>query len=230
MRSCCSTGRTRRHHLPHRHRPLRDGVTFTREDARALPSEDYETYGCEDPRIALIDGTYYLTYTGWDRRPARLCLATSTDLRAWTKHGPLSDDSTRSRPWTRAGSTGRRPGIVPQRMHGKWSMCFGEGAISWATSDDLILEAGHARHRAETLRTGTWDEALVEIGASVTDNGLLLFLTNGATRSVHDDAARRRRLPRRGRSRSTRTSRRRSSPACRSRGFARRPSRKRTRL
>ena len=38
---------------------------------------------------------------------------------------------------------------------------------------------------------GTWDEALVEIGTSpvVTDNGLLLFLTNGATRVVHDDGS-----------------------------------------
>ena len=39
-----------------------------------------------------IDGTYYLTYTGWDRTSAQLCLATSTDLFTWTKHGPLFPD------------------------------------------------------------------------------------------------------------------------------------------
>src|SRR5690606_31565101 len=54
----------------------RDGVNFTREDEPILsPVEDYERYGCEDPRIARIDGTYYLTYTGWDRHSAQLCLA-----------------------------------------------------------------------------------------------------------------------------------------------------------
>jgi len=35
----------------------RDGVNFTREDQPILsPAEDYERYGCEDPRIARIDG------------------------------------------------------------------------------------------------------------------------------------------------------------------------------
>ncbi|MET9270900.1 hypothetical protein [Kribbella sp. NPDC003557] len=55
---------------------------------------DYERYGCEDPRVVLVDGTYYLTYTGWDRHTAWLCLATSTDLRRWDKHIHLatSDD------------------------------------------------------------------------------------------------------------------------------------------
>lgn len=172
-----------------------DGVTFTREDAPILsPSEDYERFGCEDPRIALIDGTYYLTYTGWDRRSAQLCLATSTDLRTWTKHGPLFDDfdtfktmDPRGFNWSKAGV------IVPQRMHGKWWMYFGEGAIYWATSDDLIhWTPGTADTEPMYSPTpGTWDEALVEIGTSpvLADNGLLVFLTNGATRTVHDDGS-----------------------------------------
>ena len=56
------------------------------------PSEDYDRYGVEDPRVTEVDGTYYLTYSGWDRQTALLCLATSTDLRTWTKHGPLFPD------------------------------------------------------------------------------------------------------------------------------------------
>nr|WP_269451882.1 hypothetical protein [Tessaracoccus coleopterorum] len=57
----------------------------------------------------MIDGTYYLTYTGWDRRSAQLCLATSTDLHTWNRHGPSSPTSTPSPPSTPAGSGGRRP-------------------------------------------------------------------------------------------------------------------------
>lgn len=171
----------------------RDGVTFTREDAPILsPVEDYERYGCEDPRIAVIDGTYYLTYTGWDRHSAQLCLATSTDLRTWTRHGPLFDDfdtfktmDPRGFNWSKAGV------IVPRKMHGKWWMYFGEGGIYWATSDDLIhwTPGTPDTEPMYSPTPGTWDEALVEIGTSpvVTDNGLLVMLTNGATRTVHDD-------------------------------------------
>ncbi|MCU1537189.1 MAG: glycosylase, partial [Humibacillus sp.] len=44
-----------------------DGITFERLDEPVMsPTEPYETHGCEDPRIAHIGDTYYLTYTGWD--------------------------------------------------------------------------------------------------------------------------------------------------------------------
>jgi predicted GH43/DUF377 family glycosyl hydrolase len=43
--------------------------------------------GCEDPRIALSDnGTYVMLYTQWNRQLPRLAVATSTDLKTWTKH------------------------------------------------------------------------------------------------------------------------------------------------
>jgi len=171
-----------------------DGVTFEREDAPILsPEHDYERFGCEDPRIAFIEGTYYLTYTGWDRTSAQLCLATSTDLRSWTKHGPLFEDfdtfatttNPRGRTWSKAGV------IVPRQIQGTWWMYFGEGSIYWATSDDLIhwTPGTSDREPMYSPTPGTFDEALVEIGTSpvLTDNGLLVMLTNGATRTVHED-------------------------------------------
>ena len=70
-----------------------DGINFERHPDPVLsPTEDYERYGAEDPRVTEIDGTYYMTYTGWDRTNAQLCLATSTDLFTWTKHGPMFPD------------------------------------------------------------------------------------------------------------------------------------------
>ncbi|MCI9888155.1 family 43 glycosylhydrolase [Micrococcales bacterium 31B] len=170
-----------------------DGYTFTREDAPIMsPEHDYERFGCEDPRIAYIDGTYYLTYTGWDRRVAQLCLATSTDLRTWTKHGPLFQDfdtfktiDPRGHNWSKAGV------IVPRQIQGRWWMYFGEGNIYWATSDDLIhWTPGTPDDQPMYAPTpGSFDEDLVEIGTSpvVTDTGLLVMLTNGATRSVRPD-------------------------------------------
>ncbi|GAA4431477.1 glycoside hydrolase family 130 protein [Georgenia halophila] len=168
-----------------------DGFHFEREDAPILsPEHDYERYGCEDPRVAFIDGTYYLTYTGWDRTVAKLCLATSTDLRTWTKHGPLFDnfdtfaatDDPRGGTWSKAGV------IVPFQMQGKWWMYFGEGGVYWATSDDLIHWTPGTPD-AEPMYApapGTFEEDLVEIGTSpvLTENGLLLMLVNGARRNV----------------------------------------------
>ena len=70
-----------------------DGINFERHPEPVLsPTEPYEEFGCEDPRVTEIDGTYYLTYTAWDRMNAQLCLATSTDLFTWEKHGPMFPD------------------------------------------------------------------------------------------------------------------------------------------
>jgi len=170
-----------------------DGYHFEREPEPILsPQEDYEEFGVEDPRVAFIEGTYYLTYTGWDRKAARLCLATSTDLRTWTRHGPLfpgfdtfATTDPRGHDWSKAGV------IVPVRMQGRWWMYFGEGGIYWATSDDLLhWTPGTPDTEPMYAPTpGSFDADLVEIGTSpvLTANGLLVMLTNGATRTVHED-------------------------------------------
>jgi predicted GH43/DUF377 family glycosyl hydrolase len=52
-----------------------------------VPEFEYESQGVEDARIVKINGTYYLTYTGYDGTNARGALATSKDLRHFTKKG-----------------------------------------------------------------------------------------------------------------------------------------------
>ena len=118
-----------------------DGIHFERRPEPVLsPSEDYERHGCEDPRVTEIDGTYYLTYTAYDGTNAQLCLATSTDLFTWEKHGPLFPDFNTFEPnaadvptpWSKAGA------ILDRKVDGRWLMYFGEGSIYHAWSDDLI--------------------------------------------------------------------------------------------
>src|SRR5437764_452593 len=55
-----------------------DGLHFTPRPESVLSSEaEYEKDGgVEDPRVVRIDGTYYLTYTAYNRRDAQLCLPT----------------------------------------------------------------------------------------------------------------------------------------------------------
>ncbi len=59
-----------------------------RWDRPIIVSEfDYEAHGVEDTRIVSIENTYYMTYTAYDGINARGALATSKDLRSFTKKG-----------------------------------------------------------------------------------------------------------------------------------------------
>ncbi|CAN5725915.1 hypothetical protein BH11PAT2_BH11PAT2_06460 [soil metagenome] len=40
-----------------------DGKTFSDQQQILAPHEDWEAFGCEDPRATIVDGTTYLTYT-----------------------------------------------------------------------------------------------------------------------------------------------------------------------
>jgi predicted GH43/DUF377 family glycosyl hydrolase len=123
-----------------------DGVTFERGTAPVLfPAGDanhrYEWEGgCEDPRVCSTeDGGYVMTYTAYDGIKARLCVATSPDLRVWTKHGlafPAMPDL-----WSKAGAIvcrveGER--LAATRLNGRYWMYWGESYIFAATSEDLL--------------------------------------------------------------------------------------------
>ncbi len=166
-----------------------DGLHFERHPEPVLsPTEDYERHGAEDPRVTEIDGTYYLTYTGYDGTSARLCLATSTDLVAWTKHGPVFPGFNTFLPqgngidgdWSKAG------GILAEKVGGRWLMYFGEGSIYYAWSDDLLHwePCSNAEPVMVPTPAGTFGEFLVEVGPPpvVTNNGLVLLVHNAAVR------------------------------------------------
>lgn len=144
-----------------------DGVTFRRLGEPVLvPTEPYEKMGVEDPRLIQVEDTYYLTYSAWDGETARLCLATSKNLRDWTKHGPLFPE----RGWTKSGA------ILPQPLDGRYVMYFGDTNIWLATSEDLVHWTA-VEPPVFTPRPGHFDNVLVEPGPPplLTDDGLLLI-------------------------------------------------------
>lgn len=55
-----------------------------------VPEKEFESNGCEDPRIVKIDNLYYLSYTGYDGQNARAALAISEDLWHFNKVGILA--------------------------------------------------------------------------------------------------------------------------------------------
>ena len=85
--------------LPHYHTPAgielmvsnigiaesNDGLNFTNHKRFILPEEEWEKFGCEDPRITKFNGRYYIFYTAissWPPNPdhIRVGLAISDDL------------------------------------------------------------------------------------------------------------------------------------------------------
>ena len=99
--------------------------------------------GCEDPRVVESpDGGFVCAYTAFDGKVGCLFVATSPDLRRWTKHGPafvgiaLCPPADQVR---RAAVTGLTDGrLIAVRIDGKYWMYWGEGVTYAATSDDLI--------------------------------------------------------------------------------------------
>ena len=54
------------------------------------PEFDFEIHGVEDPRIISLEGRFYLFYTGYDGKNARLAYAVSEDLKKWEKKGLIT--------------------------------------------------------------------------------------------------------------------------------------------
>jgi predicted GH43/DUF377 family glycosyl hydrolase/glycosyltransferase involved in cell wall biosynthesis len=67
-----------------------DGRTFRFDPEPAVvPSMKLEEYGVEDPRITAIDGTFHITYVAVSRLGIVTCRLTTTDFRAFERHGAM---------------------------------------------------------------------------------------------------------------------------------------------
>ncbi|MET0464261.1 MAG: glycoside hydrolase family 130 protein [Chitinophagaceae bacterium] len=195
-----------------------DGLHFTRENAPVLyPANDaFKKYewegGCEDPRIVEDEkGTYYMTYTAYDGKTARLFIATSTDLVKWVKHGSVFKNAAGGKYisyWSKSGSVvARRDGekLVATKINGKYQMYWGESNIYMATSDNLVdwtpvPETDPSKYQYDSLRKypafrivfgprkGKFDSELVEPGppALLTDAGILFFYNSKNSPSFGD--------------------------------------------
>lgn len=162
-----------------------DGIQFTRRSEPVLsPETDYEKDGgVEDPRLVKFGGTYYLTYTGYNKKDAQLCLATSTDLIHWQRHGvmlPAYKGRWNLR-WTKSGA------IVPEKIGGKyWMYYLGTGAdqtdqMGLASSADLIHWTDATDTPVLPTRPGQFDSRVAEPGPApiLTRDGIVLIY-NGA--------------------------------------------------
>ncbi|ASJ07914.1 glycosidase [Thermococcus siculi] len=152
-----------------------DGVNFIRHPEPVVePEYSWEKVGVEDPRIVKVGKTYYMTYTGYDGKTARLCMATSKNLLSWKKYGPVFEEFPFEKNgklnWTKSGA------ILAERMKsgpfkGRYIMYFGDSNIWLAYSKDLL----HWEYEAEPVLTPRG--YLVEPGPPplMLDDGILLI-------------------------------------------------------
>ncbi len=174
-----------------------DGIHFTRLPQPVFyPDEDFmKKYewmgGCEDPRIVEDStGTYIMTYTAYDGKIARLCIASSKDLLHWQKHGLVFGDDKYKDSWSKSGAIvceKKNGKLIAVKINNKYWMYYGEG-IMLANSDDLIHWKMLEDEKGQPLtvihkRTGTslFDNGLVEAGPPpiLTKHGILVIY-NGA--------------------------------------------------
>lgn len=181
-----------------------DGLHFDKLPEPILYPDNDDMYGLEwpggveDPRIVESeDGRYILTYTSYDGKVARLCLASSSDLMNWEKHGPVLADERYQDTWSKAGAIISRiedSKVIATKINGQYWMYFGDTQLFMATSEDLInwkvMEDPQLDQMISVLhpRRGYFDSRLVESGpfALIRDQGVLLIY-NSMNAAVYND-------------------------------------------
>jgi predicted GH43/DUF377 family glycosyl hydrolase len=168
-----------------------DGIHFTRRPEPILsPEASYEKDGgVEDPRLQKLGDTYYLTYTGYNKRDAQLCLATSRDLVHWQRQGVIlpAYEGNWSVGWTKSGA------IVPQKVDGKyWMYWLGTAAdktdqMGLSYSTDLLHWTEATSTPVLSPRPGQFDSRVVEPGPPpiLTPDGIVLIYNGADDRLVY---------------------------------------------
>lgn len=139
--------------------------------------------GVEDPRLIEDEtGRYILTYTSYDGNLARLCVASSTDLIHWTKHGLAFKGHPEL--WSKSGAivtTQRQNQFVATKINTQYYMYWGDTDIFLATSDNLVdwtpVSDEDELVKVFSPRSGKFDSDLVEPGphAMLQEDGILLI-------------------------------------------------------
>lgn len=157
-----------------------DGIYFEKSTEPILFPEGDEQFafewpgGIEDPRVVSLDqGGYYLTYTAYDGKTARLFAATSPDLIHWEKLGSVFENQVYADMWSKSGAlvtTQIEDQFVATKIDGYYYMYFGDTSLFMARSTDLesweVLEDGEKQTPLKVLnpRPGYFDSRLVEPG------------------------------------------------------------------
>ena len=162
-----------------------DVIHFARRNEPVLSPEAWyeEDGGVEDPRLVKIGGIYYLTYTGYNKKDAQLCLAKSKDLVHWQRLGVIlpAYKGNWNKGWTKSGA------ILAEKIHAEyWMYWLGTAGdktdqMGLSRSKDLVHWTEVTKTPILPRRPGKFDSRVVEPGPPpiLTEKGILLIY-NGA--------------------------------------------------
>jgi predicted GH43/DUF377 family glycosyl hydrolase len=146
-----------------------NGTDFVVDDEAFIVPDNYnETYGCEDPRVTLIDDNYYINYSSVSDLGISTSLARSTDFKQVEKLGVIYAPDNRD------------VCFFPEKINGSyWAlhrpapMHFGTPEIWLANSPDLIHWGDHRMLVA--CSNNDWEQMKIGGGAPMlkTDKGWL---------------------------------------------------------
>lgn len=136
-----------------------DGVNFRVDPQPALAAaHPLEAFGLEDARITTIAGTHWINYTAVSSAGIGTALASSVDMREFTRHGIIF------------APPNRDVVIFPEQHRGRYLALhrpmpegLGQSSIWLASSPDLLCWGDH-RLIAEP-RVGYWDDLKLGAGA-----------------------------------------------------------------
>lgn len=69
---------------------IKDGKVERFDKPLIKPTKSYEKKGVEDPRVTKLGNKYYMLYTAFDGKDAKIAYAVSRDLQNWEKKGVIS--------------------------------------------------------------------------------------------------------------------------------------------
>lgn len=142
-----------------------DGVNFRVQEKPIFePLNKYELHGCEDPRITLINDTYWMAYTAYDGLSARAALTSTKDFVTWSERHILFPTwkegrwvSPAQNAWSKAAA------IFPEKIGRKYKLFFGDDNIWEAESEDLIHWQPSTKPALKP-REGLFDSSYIEMG------------------------------------------------------------------
>lgn len=156
----------------------KDGINFNIDDKPAMQASNvYEMYGIEDPRITLIEGTYYINYSACSTiGGVTTCLASTKDWKIFDRHGVIFTPDNKD------------VAIFPEKINGKYyalnrpiSEEYKFKDVWISESPDLICWGNH--RYLMSSREGFWDDGRVGCSAVpfLTDKGWV-EIYHGATK------------------------------------------------
>lgn len=138
----------------------KNGIDFNiNEEPAMFPENEYERFGIEDPRITLIDGKYYISYSAVsDITGITGCLASTSDFITFKRHGVIFMPDNKDIV------------IFPDKIKGKYYALnrpeFTEYRIKdmWISESSSLLYWGNHR-RLMGARENYWDNRSIGCGA-----------------------------------------------------------------